>query len=364
MAASVSTHRRPGATRDQYRARMTTPDGRHRSKVFDKRADAKAWLVDQQAKVQQGNYIDPTRGQQTLGSLVASTVVSDIALKPSSADTARHYRNAHILPRWGNVPLAKITTEALQQWIVEMTEEGRLAPASIHKVGVQTSMILKRAAQVGAIASNPMASVKLPRPGTGEMRFITADQVRQLAAVTDPRFSAMVLLAGFGAFRFGELAGLRPSSVDSHGATTRIIVKENAVQVGGRVEFGTPKSAASRRSVPLPPTIAAALDMHMRVYATERFVFPAPTGGVIHANNFRRRVWAAALTAEHLEGLRFHDLRHSAISMWIAAGFNVKRVASWAGHASSAFTLDRYGHLFRDDDDVAAARLDAIVSVP
>lgn len=369
MAASVSPYRRPGATKDRYRARMTTPDGQHRSRVFDTRREAKDWLVDQQASVRTGTYVDPQRGQQTLGSFVNSTTVSGIKLKPSSADTARHYRNAHILPRWGNVPLGKITVEGLQDWIATLLSQTTLAPATVHKIGVQTSMILRRAAQVGAIVANPMKDVELPRPATTEMRFISADEIRRVADSIDSRYSALVLCAGFGGFRFGELAGLRPSLVDTSGQTVRIIVQENAVQVGGHVEFGTPKSAAAKRAVPLPPSVGAALKLHMRMYAG-RFVFPAPDGGVLHANNFRRRFWAPAL--DHLAGLedednpldlvglRMHDLRHSAISLWIAAGFNVKRVATWAGHASSAFTLDRYGHLFRDDDDDAAIRLDQV----
>ena len=61
-----------------------------------------------------------------------------------------------------------------------------------------------------------------------------------------------------------------------------------------------------------------------------------------------------------LEGLRIHDLRHTAVALWIAAGANPKEVAARAGHASVSFTLDRYGHLYPEADLSLRERLEAI----
>jgi Phage integrase family len=61
-----------------------------------------------------------------------------------------------------------------------------------------------------------------------------------------------------------------------------------------------------------------------------------------------------------LEGLRIHDLRHTAVTLWIAAGANPKEVAARAGHASVSFTLDRYGHLYPEADTALRDRLDAL----
>lgn len=63
-----------------------------------------------------------------------------------------------------------------------------------------------------------------------------------------------------------------------------------------------------------------------------------------------------------LDGLRVHDLRHTYVSLMIAAGANPKEVSTWAGHSSVAFTLDRYGHLYEEHGDDVADRLDTMLA--
>jgi Phage integrase family len=75
---------------------------------------------------------------------------------------------------------------------------------------------------------------------------------------------------------------------------------------------------------------------------------------------FRARVWRPATRAVGQDGLRIHDLRHTAVALWIAAGANPKEVAARAGHASVSFTLDRYGHLYPEADTALRDRLDAL----
>jgi hypothetical protein len=89
-------------------------------------------------------------------------------------------------------------------------------------------------------------------------------------------------------------------------------------------------------------------------------VFTAPQGGPLRVTAFRARVWRPGTRAAGLEGLRIHDLRHTAVALWIAAGANPKEVASRAGHASVSFTLDRYGHLYPEADSALRDRLDAL----
>jgi integrase len=75
-------------------------------------------------------------------------------------------------------------------------------------------------------------------------------------------------------------------------------------------------------------------------------VFKAQGGGQLRISNFRRNLWRPAVADANLEGLRIHDLRHTAVALWIAAGASPKEVAARAGHTSVSFVLDRYGHLF------------------
>jgi integrase len=82
--------------------------------------------------------------------------------------------------------------------------------------------------------------------------------------------------------------------------------------------------------------------------------------GPLRVHGFRTRVWRPATRAADLDGLRIHDLRHTAVALWIAAGANPKEVSIRAGHASVGFTLDRYGHLYPETDSALRDRLDAL----
>jgi hypothetical protein len=84
---------------------------------------------------------------------------------------------------------------------------------------------------------------------------------------------------------------------------------------------------------------------------------------LIYVGNIRTKVWLPAVRAARLEPLRPHDLRHTAVALWIAAGANPKEVAVRAGHTSVSFTLDRYGHLFEGHDAELRDRLDAIHAI-
>jgi hypothetical protein len=115
--------------------------------------------------------------------------------------------------------------------------------------------------------------------------------------------------------------------------------------------------------VGLPRAVVEELAAHLGpVGPADAHVFTAEKGGVLRPSNFRRKVWLPAVRAAGLAPLRPHDLRHTAVALWIAAGANPKEVSVRAGHTSVAFTLDRYGHLFEGHDQELRDRLDAMLA--
>lgn len=88
-------------------------------------------------------------------------------------------------------------------------------------------------------------------------------------------------------------------------------------------------------------------------------VFTTPRGDVMRNHNFRSRAFVPAAKKIGMPGLTPHDLRHTAASLAVQAGANVKAVQRMLGHASAAMTLDVYAGLFNDDLDAVADRLDA-----
>ena len=192
------------------------------------------------------------------------------------------------------------------------------------------------------------------------MRFLTTSEVDRLAAAMDPRYRAVVLLAAYGGLRAGELFGLRAKRVDV--LRRQVAIAETVVDVGGHLHFGPPKTRAGHRSVPLPRVASEPLGEHLATFARtpEDLVFTAPEGGPVSLNVWRRRFWVPATKAAGLGHLRPHDLRHTAVALWIAAGAHPKEVAVRAGHTSVSFTLDRYGHLFPGSEEVLNDSLDAL----
>ncbi len=75
-----------------------------------------------------------------------------------------------------------------------------------------------------------------------------------------------------------------------------------------------------------------------------------------------RRYWQPAISQAGVAPLRPHDLRHTAVALWIATGANPLEVSRRAGHTSANFTKDRYGHLFPEADEAVADRLDALIT--
>ena len=110
----------------------------------------------------------------------------------------------------------------------------------------------------------------------------------------------------------------------------------------------------------MPAFLAGDLAAYIAGKAPDDLVFTGRRGGLLRNLNFRRDHFDAAATAAGLDGLTPHELRHTAASLAVAAGANVKAVQRMLGHASAAMTLDVYAGLFDDDLDGVADRLDAL----
>ncbi|MGI8693914.1 MAG: tyrosine-type recombinase/integrase [Geodermatophilaceae bacterium] len=215
-------------------------------------------------------------------------------------------------------------------------------------------MILTTAVDDGRLVQNPASRVKLPHDRRREKRVLTHSEVAALADAAGPDRLAILVLAYCG-LRFGELASLRVRNVDP--LRRRLQIQESATEVDGTMVFGTPKSHQCR-SVPIPRSLIDDLAVACTGKSSTDLVFTAPRGGVLWLRNWRRRVFDPALSAAELGVLTPHELRHTAASLAVAAGANVKAVQRMLGHASAAMTLDVYSGLFDDDLDAVADRLD------
>jgi integrase len=114
--------------------------------------------------------------------------------------------------------------------------------------------------------------------------------------------------------------------------------------------------------VPVPSLIAEVLNDHLKRYGlagdVDALVFSAERSGRLKAANWHKRAWVQARHAAGLPTLRFHDLRHSAVPLWVAMGANLLQVSRWLGHSTVQITADVYGHLFPETNALVIGRLD------
>lgn len=339
-----------------WQARWRDPGGRQRKKNFARRIDAQRWLDQMRAEMHRGQYIDPVAGKVRVQDVAASWALGLGHLKESTAARYRGLLRTHVLPRFGTWPVAKVGHSDVRDWVHELSSAG-LAPGTVRQAHRVLSLILDEAVQDERLARNPARRVPLPRARRLEPRFLTAEEVRALIAAAGSEGLTVAVLA-FCGLRYGEMAGLRVRQVNF--LRRRSVVAESVTEVGGRLVWSTPKTNRSR-SVPFPPSLTPQIEARCAGKRPEDLVFTSPAGAPLRLRNWRSRVFDPACAAVGLVDVKPHDLRHTAASLAIASGANVKAVQRMLGHASAAMTLDVYAGLFADDLDAVAAALDGLV---
>jgi integrase len=352
--ASVEKRLRNGKV--TWLARWRDPDGRQRKKSFRRRVDADRFLAGVNAELLRGTYIDPSAGRMTLSEWADRWMSAQGHLKETTSTRYEGLIRVHILPRFGHRRLASVTHSEVAGWVAELVAAGH-APGSVRQLHRVLSRMFDLAVRDGRIGRNPALRVPLPRPHRGEPRFLTAQEVMSLGEAAGNEGASIRVLALTG-LRFGELTALRVKRVDL--SRRRLVVAESATEVGGRLVWSTPKSHQSR-TVPLPLVLTPDLAPLLAGRSGDELVFTSPQGGPLRLNNWRRRVFNPACESCGMTGLTPHDLRHTAASLAVSAGANIKAVQRMLGHASAAMTLDVYAALFDEDLDAVAVGLDALV---
>ncbi|PKW13490.1 tyrosine-type recombinase/integrase [Saccharopolyspora spinosa] len=342
----------------RWLVRWRDPDGRQRKKSFRRKVDAEQYATTIEHGLLSGTYIAPDAGKIMVEEWATKWLDAQAHVKPTTLNRSAGIVRTHILPTWGKFRLSDITHAAVQSWVGELSRA--LSPASVAKVHRVLSLILAWGVRNDRLAKNPAEGVNLPRVVAPEHRYLSHRQVADLADACDMD-GLVVLFLAYTGLRWGEMAALRVHRVDLD--RRRVLVAESVTEVSGRLVWGTPKNH-ERRSVPLPRFVAELLGKHLVDKVAEGLVFTAPQGGVLRVRNFRRAVFNRAVAEVGPVGFHPHELRHTAASLAIASGADVKIVQQMLGHKSATMTLDQYGHLFPDRLNEIADRMDAAVCAP
>ncbi|MEA2024326.1 MAG: site-specific integrase [Actinomycetota bacterium] len=341
----------------RWQARYRGPDGRERARTFARKGDAQRYLSTVEADKLRGLWLDPALGKTRFSEWAERWMATNVHLKPKSRHGYESLLRCHVVPRFGDIPLARIDRLMVRQWVADLDASG-LSPARIRQAHRVLSMALASAVESGVLAKNPASGVKLPRVLPAEAIFLTAAQVEALADAIDEPYRVLVFILAYGGLRWGEVAALRRHRVDLNRSHIRVVA--SLAEVGGVNHFGSTKTY-DRRTVVLPAFVRRELAEHLILRGPSDprgLVFLSARGRPLRHSNFRRRVWLPAVRAAGVpDAVRMHDLRHTCASLLIAEGAHPKVIQEHLGHSSIIVTMDTYGHLYPSAMEKWAVRL-------
>lgn len=343
--------------------------GKRRGKIFKRKKDADAWLVNALAEVQRGTHTPDSTSvtiAQAADQWLDTVRASD--REPTTLAPYEQHVRLHIVPVCGGIKLSQLTAPKvraiLDGWLANLSR-----PMAT-RVFRSFKAILTDAQAHGLVGQNVALAVKVPNaprmgskvviPSKSELRAILA----AAAASENLMARAMVELIIYTGLRASEVRGLAWRSVDLKNDKVRVESRADA-----RGNHGAPKSVAGMRVVPIPAGLVGTLREWKLAcpHHADDLVFPSPKGrvlshGVMGKNYLKPIIIAAGVTKPGEDGdedeaaakYTAHVFRHAAASLWIEQGLNPKRVQTLVGHSSIQVTFDTYGHLFEERDRDAA----------
>lgn len=344
----------------RYRVRYRKPDRSQTDKRgFKTKKAADEYLARLHVDLVDGNWIDPSNSKKLLGPIAEDWYSSCLDLKPTTLAGYRQSLNKHILPTWGNRSVGSIGFAEVQAWVSKLASE--LSASSTRQILYNLRSILDFAIQDNKLKKNACDGVRQPKLIKTNRSYLNHDGVLKLAEASGDAFDIILTLAYTG-IRIGELVGLRVNAIDF--TDNHLNIVESISEVGGNLIEGTPKNGEQRR-VPFPEFLVPFLHERIRGKSPTDRVFSSAKGGVLRVGNFRRDKFRPAVAAVQLIDPEFptvtlHDLRHTAASLAISAGANVKSLQTMLGHARASMTLDVYADLFKEDLSAVSVALNDI----
>ncbi len=359
----------------RYRARYADPDGRetpggeplryNAPHTFESKDDAQAWLVDERRMITAGSWTPPSA--RRAGTLAAPVTVGEYAPRwlasrkvkgrPLAERTRDHYEDLldrFILPTFANVGLKDVTPEAVAEWYdtAADTPTYQAHAYSLLRAIMRTAADPTKNSGAALIPFNPCGISGGGSSGNKRrVRPATAQQVASIVAAMPERHRLMVLLADGCALRFGELAELRHWDIDLVQGVIRVrrgVVRSRSAGVIAKA----PKSEAGIRDVPIPPDIIEEVREHEKHHSAsgpQGLIFPGRNAEHLSPSAFYGKVskkrrgkpdtkgwgWYEARRLAGREDLRFHDLRHGALTEAARHGATLAELMALGGHSTS-----------------------------
>ncbi len=282
-------------------------------------------------------------------------------VRESSYQTYLNLYRRHIQPWLGCTPLCRLTQEDVRVFLDCLEQKG-LAAGTIQGIYRLLSAGLRAAQEEGLIRRNPCRRLRPARSIPAEQRVLGRNEQARLCAEALHCGDLTVLLGLYTGMRLGEICALKWTDVDWE--KREISVRRSIQRIaGGRsctnrsrthLVIGAPKSAGSRRLLPVPEEILSQL-RQKRGESTSEYIFGKGTQAA-DPRTVQRHF--QKLTARMgMPGVHFHTLRHSFATRLLELGADVKTVSVLLGHSSVRTTLDFYAHSLTSQQHRAVEQL-------
>lgn len=214
---------------------------------------------------------------------------------------------------------------------------------------------LEQAVKEDIISKNPTDGCIAPKVEKKEMKVIQPEKIRAyLQAAADHNVLPMFYLELTSGLRRGELLALLWSDLDVEQHT--ISVNKSVAGRHGELKVSAPKTRHSVRKVVLPQQMVELVQENAQ-HSDNPYIFPSPVTGTMYHSDTACRTHKKLLQESAIEGVRFHDLRHTFATVALQNGVDVKTLSHMLGRFSSGFTLDTYTHVMARIQQEAAEKM-------
>ena len=346
--------KRTGKTSTTWQARYSAPDGRERTKRFDRKVDAEKWLDTNGADIARGTWVDPDAGKITLTSYSATWLADRSDLRASTAAKYQHLLDRHIIPSLGKTTMGNLSPASVRSWRAALNAKHPSTAAGAYRL---LSAICRTAVEDEVIVRSPCRVKGGGAEKAAERPTMTVDELAVAVENVPNRWRLAPLLAAWCQLRRGEILGLQRRDVDVlHGTIS--VERTWTVVTGSGPVLGPPKTDAGTRRVAVPPNVAPVLEHHLSRHVgakRDAWLFSGSDAMPAHPRTLDH-AWTKARAKAGREDVRFHDLRHSGLTWAAATGASTAELMRRAGHASPMAAI-RYQHATEDRDRVLADAL-------
>ena len=356
--AAAAYRRRLSDVSNRYDVR-TRIGGRVATRTFASKKEADAYASTIEVDRLRGVMLDPARGRVTVRELGAEWMASNPAKRDDTRATDEYHLNTHVFSQLGDRRIDSVIQTDVQSLVNHLSL--RLAPRTVRRAYGVLRSLCAYAEMTDRIGRSPCRNVKLPPVQPLERSMPMPDDLARIVEAMDDRNRPMVYLGAVLGLRFSEVAALRVGRIDLVNGS--VFVNETITRdAQGRPVSAGPKSAASRRTIALPPALRDMLATHLLRRGlssddSEALLFVSPEGGLLRYSNWRNRVWVPAREVAGLPKLGFHDLRRAMATALVQDRTDLKTTQTRMGHSDPRLTLALYAQAVSEADQAAADSL-------